>query len=526
MAIDQSRFLPEAPPLARSNPQAYYLWLTSNGFPHRAAYDQTTSIFGPPKSPEEIAKERAGAASRAGYAQAAGTVGGALLTQEVLRGFPNIKDAMASTPQPAAPSAPLNPGATATSQQVWNAGADAATAAPQAPLSGQMTQINTPSGVQQVPVEMANEPGFLDSVNWGKVGQGAMGAAQLYQAYNSFKNKEYAGGAIQATSGGLSLASSGALGAAAQTGAAEALGGYAIPGAQIAAGGYGAYQTAKMTGAMAAGKKRDIGAGVSGGLAGLSLGAGAAALGSLAAGASAGVAAGAAAGSVLPVVGTIIGAAAGYFASRYAGSKKDKGQMTRDAIRKALKDRGIVDEKFQGTLADGSTTDFGQDGSKLNTKAMNKLQADNPNAFGQAQDLGDVLAASYGFVGDKARSLARIYVKGALSNAKDDPSVAVANMQHFAKQQEITFDLVKGNLDEALSQNRIDQNEYNRLIGGAQQLMGQAMAPTAAPIPRPKKGEVGRQSAGLYRNDKGELIRATSMKQALTKAYGKTKEKK
>ena len=115
MAIDQSRFLPEAPPLARSNPQAYYLWLTSNGFPHRAAYDQTTSIFGPPKSPEEIAKERAGAASRAGYAQAAGTVGGALLTQEVLRGFPNIKDAMASTPQPAAPSAPLNPGATATS---------------------------------------------------------------------------------------------------------------------------------------------------------------------------------------------------------------------------------------------------------------------------------------------------------------------------------------------------------------------------------------------------------------------------
>ena len=59
--------------------------------------------------------------------------------------------------------------------------------------------------------------------------------------------------------------------------------------------------------------------------------------------------------------------------------------MQRDAIRGALQKRGILDENFQGTLADGSITDFGQDGSKLNTKAMNKLQSENPNAFEQTQ---------------------------------------------------------------------------------------------------------------------------------------------
>jgi hypothetical protein len=80
MAIDDSRFIPEAPPFARSNPQAYYAWLTSNGFPHRAAYDQTTAIFGQPKTPDEIEREKAAAAQKAGLAQTGGAVAGAVGT--------------------------------------------------------------------------------------------------------------------------------------------------------------------------------------------------------------------------------------------------------------------------------------------------------------------------------------------------------------------------------------------------------------------------------------------------------------
>lgn len=80
MAIDDSRFIPEAPAFARSRPDAYYAWLTSNGFPHRVAYDQTTAIFGPPKTPEQQQREAAAAQQQAGLAQAGGAVLGAVGT--------------------------------------------------------------------------------------------------------------------------------------------------------------------------------------------------------------------------------------------------------------------------------------------------------------------------------------------------------------------------------------------------------------------------------------------------------------
>lgn len=89
MAQNQN-FHPEAPAFARSRPDAYYAWLTSNGFPHRVAYDQTTAIFGAPKTPEEQQKEAAAAAQRGQFAQAGGVVGGALLAGEAIREFPNL----------------------------------------------------------------------------------------------------------------------------------------------------------------------------------------------------------------------------------------------------------------------------------------------------------------------------------------------------------------------------------------------------------------------------------------------------
>jgi hypothetical protein len=98
MATNEQAFIPEAPAFARSSPSAYYAWLTSNGFPHQVAYDQTTSIFGAPKTPEQIQKEQAAAAQKSGLAQAGGVVGGALLGQEAIRGFPNISGLFSSAP--------------------------------------------------------------------------------------------------------------------------------------------------------------------------------------------------------------------------------------------------------------------------------------------------------------------------------------------------------------------------------------------------------------------------------------------
>jgi hypothetical protein len=59
-------------------------------------------------------------------------------------------------------------------------------------------------------------------------------------------------------------------------------------------------------------------------------------------------------------------------ASRYAGSSKDKGQMRRDAVRGALQERGLLDDNWQGTLADGTTTDFGKDGSVLENRGYGR----------------------------------------------------------------------------------------------------------------------------------------------------------
>jgi hypothetical protein len=90
MAMNQQGFHPEAPEFAKSRPDAYYAWLTSNGFPHQVAYDQTTSIFGAPKTPEQIRKEQAAAAQRSGLAQTGGMVGGAILANQAIQGFPAL----------------------------------------------------------------------------------------------------------------------------------------------------------------------------------------------------------------------------------------------------------------------------------------------------------------------------------------------------------------------------------------------------------------------------------------------------
>lgn len=109
MVVNEQMFNPDAPAFARSQPRAYYAWLTSRGVPHADAMNQTTSIFGQPKTPEELAKEKAGAAQKGGLAQAGGAIAGSLLANEAMGGFQNIGSLFSSAP--AASSAPAVPGA-------------------------------------------------------------------------------------------------------------------------------------------------------------------------------------------------------------------------------------------------------------------------------------------------------------------------------------------------------------------------------------------------------------------------------
>lgn len=542
--------IPQPPPQAQGSAQGTYLWYVSNGFPPQMAYDLTVQKFGPPKSAEEQRREQAKAAEKYGYAKIGGQLAGTVAGVEALRGFPNVKDAFGygqapadvgsgtigisrSVPPPTTTvdasgmgTVDLGGGAIQTGNKVIQpiGGADVPEGFTKIQVS---SNIDGSVGEAVVPTESLQDPGFFDSLSVGDLVKGAAGAAQLYSAYKSYKSGDYLGAGVQGVGGATTLASSGLAGTAAQTAATEALGGYLVPGAQIAAGLYGAKQTADITGSMAAGKQRDTASAISGGMAGLSLGLGAGTLAGMAGGLTAGAAAGAAAGSVVPVVGTIIGAAVGMLASRYMGSSKDKGQMRRDAVRGALQERGLLDENWQGTLADGSTTDFGKDGSVLKTGAMQKIAEKNPTAYEPTVQLSDALVSAYGFLGDNNRSLGRMFVRGALSNAGDDPAVAAANMRHFAAQQGVTYDLIKGNLDQGLSEGRIKQPEYNRLLTAAGQLVPpEGAEPVQVREVRPEEGKVNRLSAGLYRDASGNLVKAGSMRAALEKAYKGKQTKK
>lgn len=308
-----------------------------------------------------------------------------------------------------------------------------------------MTRVNVQSGVDGsttqavVPTESLNDPGFLDSINWNAVGQGAVGGMQLLQAYNSYKGGDKAGAGIYGAAGAANLA----------TAAGADLGAYAVPGLNIAAGLYSGYKTAEMLSDAAAGSQRTK------------------------SGALGGAAAGASIGSVFGPWGLAIGAGVGALAGAvgsWTGSSKGKAQTMRDGIRGVLQQGGVLDQEYKGTLADGTKYDFGKDGSTLKWKEIDKVAEKNPASWGAAVNLSDALAAGYGFVGQKASDIAAWYAKAAVSNANDNPEVAKANVRHFAQQQGFTPDMIKAKLDEALADNRIKQDQYNRYMGGVNDL--------------------------------------------------------
>lgn len=477
----------QEPSMTQTDPKAYYLWLQTQGLSPLQAAQQVQQRFGAPKDPQQQKEDAANQQLKQTLAQTGGMVGGVVVSQEALRGFPNVSNWLGLKQPNFAESGSIGITRNVPAETL---DLDAITSGGNTPqvigVEGDTATIKLPSGgTDTVPAEALNNSSFWTDIDWGKLGQGVMGAGQLYQAYKAAQNKDYAGTGIYGTAGAANIAASGYAGTAAETAAGEALGGYLVPGANLLAGGYGAYQTAKTTGGMAAGKQRDIAATLGGASSGLALG-----LGTAGAAALMGAELGAWAGPI----GMAVGAAAGFAGSKAFGSKKGKAQFMRDSIRGVLKEGGILDENYRGTLADGSTYDFGKDGKSLKWKEIDKLAAKQPGAWNATVPLTDALAAAYGFVGQKASDISAWYAKGAISNAGDDPNIAIRNAQHFAKQQGITFDQIKAKLDEAIRDNRINQNQYDYYLGGARQLTaGIKGGPAPRPVAPPPQQQAPQQ---------------------------------
>jgi hypothetical protein len=417
--------------------------------------------FGAPKTPEQRAREQAGQGQSNALAQTAGTIGGLLVTQEALRNFPNVRELFKQPTYDPSGSIGITrpvPGQTLDLDALASEGTPKVVS-----IQGDTATVKLPNGkVDTLPTEALNDPTFMKSVNWDAVGSGGMAALSAYQAYKSYQSGDKLGAGISGASAvalgtqaanqaGMSFAGSQSIGAAA-------------PYLGAAAGAYQGYQTAQMIGDTAAGSQRTRNAALGGAASGAMIG------GSL--GGPIGLAIGAAVGGLAGAVGS------------WTGSKKGKAQFMRDNIRGVLQQNNVLDKDFKGTLADGSNYDFGKDGSTLKWKEIDKIAEKQPTAWNATVPLTDALAAAYGFVGQKASDISAWYAKGAVSNAKDDANVGIKNAQHFAQQQGITFDQIKTKLDEAIKDERINQNQYDYYLGGARQLTA-GVQPQKGPQTRP-----------------------------------------
>jgi len=79
-----------APPAKGMQPRDYYNQLISQGMRPYDAYKAVEASFGPPPSAEQQAEDMASAEQRAALGQTGGTIGGLLLGQEALAGFPTV----------------------------------------------------------------------------------------------------------------------------------------------------------------------------------------------------------------------------------------------------------------------------------------------------------------------------------------------------------------------------------------------------------------------------------------------------
>lgn len=510
------------PEITRTNPQAYYYYLRQQGLSIQDAARMLEQRFGPPKSKEQQAKEAAKDSQSAQLAQIGGAIGGLVIGRYVMNNAGKWIDSITGQEVAKETAKQLTDQASTMAQSgsvgLTRAVPDAVTSSVDGSgatvdLGGgdvpDLVTVETPVGPREVPVEVANDPGFLEGVNWGKVAQGAVGAAQVYQAYNAYKSGDELGAGIYGAAGAGNLAASGVAGASAASGASSALGGYLVPGANLAAGLYGGYQTAQYTSDAPSGGRRNTNSAVGG--------------------AASGAATGAAIGSVVPGVGTAIGAGVGALVgglagltNSYFGSSKDKYQMLRDGARKSLQGAGILDENYQGTLADGSTFDFGKDG-----KTHGKLKEE---ALGDPAAFADAIASIEGLYGRPREAVATLYANAATSNAGGDYDTMLSNMRHFAQQRGFTMESAQQQLNKLKEENLISQNQYDVYLDKARILTGGYELPQEAQarpqVQRPGAGQVARVSPGKYMDDQGAVRDSLNVRKALVKAYGKTRNKR
>lgn len=497
------------PPRSGMTPQQYFAELYSQGYGAQQAYQAVQQQFGPPPTRQQQEQQNAKNEQIGAIAGTIGTLGGLIGGKLVYDWAKNTwftdtgKEVTKDTAKQifAAQGVPYTQSGVLTiTRPIPGITTVADGSAGMVDLGGPTVTVDTPAGPQAVPEAIANDQGFMSSVDWNAVGTGATTLLAAYNAYKSAQDKDWAGTGIYGTTAGL-----GALSLAGGAGSETA--GALLPFAGGIAGGYGALKTGQMVADTAAGASRNKQAALGGAGAGAMIGS-----------------------AILPGVGTAIGAGIGALigaGSSWFGSGKGEGQRQRDQVRASMQDAGLLDKKWQGTLADGSLFDFGVDGKPFSWREFDKKIVDTPS-YNKTVALTDAMVTGMGLSGMSRSNINLLFSRAAQSNAGDDYDVAKNNVMHFANQLGITSDIIKTNTQQQFDNGDISQSQYDTYMSLANEFPGATSAPTpvknaAIPI-RPPKGEVIRISPGVYRTDTGNVVRAKTMRNALEEAYGKTKQ--
>lgn len=526
MAIDQQQQGGD-PEITYRDPRAYIAYLRTRRLNAMQIDDLVRRRFGAGETPEQRAQREAKDKQSSGLAQAGGVIAGAAITNEALRNFPNVREAFSSTTQPTTEGGSLSVSKPVSSPTTTVDGSGA-----NVDLGGggsaatEVASITMPDG----------SPGTLMS-DGARVGQNG-------KVVNSDGSS---GGSI----GGQALASLQIAGGVAQ-----------------AYNGYKQYQQ---------GEKLGGAANMAGGAYATAAGAQ-----SLASGGAAG-----SLGSYAPGVGTAVAAAqVGQQMLNDKGSSGDRAAKSQAEAQKAallwIPGYGWVAYAALAGLdaiTGGKATKALMDYNKFNAKVTDKFDlglGKNLRARLFHQSTKGTQEMHTGQLLQQSEDPTwQNYVVGMRAQVKEGPKdkekpfagkYKTFNEYKKAGLQADDLTGVYGNLDafkpdyaekagvpnwanlnfnqqKAVTQRLIDENMYTSKKGevviadkekarkiyeemSANNFGGATANQPNAAVTRPKKGEVARQSAGLYRDDQGKLVAGNSMRTALENAYNKKKEDK
>lgn len=462
----------------------------------------------PTSQEDQAAAEDAASGGGGGVGQ---TIGGALTLagstyakmklQQYMKSKAEAKNApktntTTDAPAVTGPSSSFLSGTSAKTQADWNAGADAAT---NAEIGGQSTMQSTMQSGVKAPLQTDVDPksvspdtqvkvtdpntgkSWMDSA--GRVAQGAIGAYQVYQGYQTFKDGDKVGGSMSMAAGGTNVAA--ALGSSTASKAVPyvnaAMAAYNI-GKTLTNGDMTSEQQATRAQQQAALAVADFytfgGASLAEGL----------------------LRSNKKTAKYLEKLDRLdqktnpITMAMAHF-----GSSKDADQMARDKVRKFLAERGVINDggnkDWKINFSDKSSFDLGKDGGARLDDGRRYWETDAKNPYtANVTGLANILAGLD--VGAK-KGDEKLFVStaGGLTNAfmngTNDPRVMrqralEAFMKHGFKDKASTVAAI----DSALKQKVISDDLANKFKFGTNQLFdSDSVAPqagaTVVPVPVP-----------------------------------------